>query len=134
MGEVALGWFIHLVDTGTGHIELPAVIHTAQARLLVASECERRPSVRTMFADDTEPTVRITEHDEVFAEEPRAQWRAVSLTSSDMQTGSQCARIDRPVPHLRRGTAIRFPRQSASSSPGDSGRARSGRRRIMLGI
>jgi hypothetical protein len=33
--EVALRRFVRHVDAGAGHVELPAVVHTADARFLV---------------------------------------------------------------------------------------------------
>src|SRR5262249_7341970 len=41
MGETALCGFVHLLHAGTVHVELPTVIHAAQARLLIAPEPQR---------------------------------------------------------------------------------------------
>ena len=43
MGETAIRRLVHLVDTGAGHVELPAVIDTA-GQTLIAAEPERDPA------------------------------------------------------------------------------------------
>jgi len=45
LGEAALRGFIHLVYAGASHIELPAMVHAAQAGFLVAPEPQGNPTV-----------------------------------------------------------------------------------------
>src|SRR5262249_53637933 len=77
MGEAALGWFIHLVHTLAGHIELPAVIHAAQARLLVAPKPQRHQTVWTELVQQPNAPLGIAKGYELLAQELHADWRAI---------------------------------------------------------
>ena len=51
-------------------VELPAVEHAPQAVLLVASEPQRRPSVRTKFVHQPDASASVTERHEILAQDP----------------------------------------------------------------
>src|SRR5712692_10312046 len=59
MGEAALRWFVHLVYTGASHIEFPAVIHAAQARLLVPPKPQGDQAVGTEFVQQPNSPLRV---------------------------------------------------------------------------
>jgi hypothetical protein len=61
------------------HVELPAVIDTAQAALLVAAEEQPRPAVRAAGVNDADLAIRVAEGHEVFTEHAQAHWRAIRL-------------------------------------------------------
>ena len=77
MGEAALGRFIHLVDTGAGHIELPAVIHTAQARLLVAPEPQGDQAVRAEFIQQANSPLRVPKAHQLLTQQLHAHRRTI---------------------------------------------------------
>ena len=77
--ETACRWFRRHLDDVAVDVDLPAVVETPQPGFLVAAERKRRAPMRTVLADDAEPPVGIAKHDEVFAEQPRAQRRTVRL-------------------------------------------------------
>src|SRR5215831_3014617 len=77
MGEAALWWFIHLVHTLTRHIELPAVVYAAQARLLVAPKPQRHQTVWTELVQQPNAPLGIAKGYELLAQELHADWRAI---------------------------------------------------------
>src|ERR1044071_6435429 len=68
-GRFRLG---RLLDTLPGTIELPAVIGTANAFLVDATESERSAAVRALLADHTITAGTIAEDDQIFAEQPNS--------------------------------------------------------------
>src|SRR5919109_224111 len=76
MGETALCGFIHLVYAGAVHIKLPTVIHTAQARLLIAPEPQGDQAVRAEFVQQANSPLRIAKGHQLLAQQLYAHWRA----------------------------------------------------------
>src|SRR6185437_9829375 len=62
-----------------GGVELPAVVDAAQPGLLVAAEEHRRTPVRAVGADQPDTAGRVTERDQVLAEQAYPRWRSVRL-------------------------------------------------------
>src|SRR5207248_9224633 len=71
-----LAWHIDALAAG---IELPAVVHAAQAAFLVATEEEGRPTMRTIRVDNADLTVGISKSDEILAQCAGANRVAVGL-------------------------------------------------------
>src|SRR5439155_9483974 len=77
--EVALFRLAGHVDAVALAAVLPAVVHAAQAFFLVTAEEEGRAAVRAVVLDEPDLAGRHPEGDEVLAEEPDADGRAVPL-------------------------------------------------------
>jgi len=77
--EQAVGPFGRHVDTGAARVEFPTVINAAESALFVATEEHRRAPVRAKGVDQADAAVTRTERDEVLAEQPDADRRAVFL-------------------------------------------------------
>jgi hypothetical protein len=67
------------VDDVAVDVEFPAVIEAAQAALLVATEDQRCTAMQAELGEHAQLAVRIAEDDQVFAQEPGADRRAVLL-------------------------------------------------------
>ncbi len=61
------------------HVELPAVIDAAQAALLVAREEQGRAAMAAIGVEQSDAARAVAEGDEVLAQEPHADGRAVAL-------------------------------------------------------
>src|ERR1700758_1929102 len=70
---------VHLVDAAAVDREFPAVIDATQPALFVAPERQRGAAVWTIFVEEPDPTLAVTERDEILAQQPHAHRRAVGL-------------------------------------------------------
>jgi hypothetical protein len=68
MGETAIRRLVHLLDTGAGHVELPAVIDTAQTRLLIAAEPERDPTVWAELIQQADSPLSISKRHQFLSQ------------------------------------------------------------------
>src|SRR5438270_179876 len=75
--EVTFGGFIRHVDAGAIGGELPAVVDASEALLLVATEEQGGASVRAVVLDQADRSIGSPKADQIFAEQPYAQWVAV---------------------------------------------------------
>src|SRR5205823_6451495 len=66
--EVRLGGLARHLDALTVQAELPSVVRTAHAALLVPSEVERSAPVRTELGDESRPPVGRAVRDHALAE------------------------------------------------------------------
>ena len=71
-------------------IEFPAVIDAAQAAFLVAAEEQRRAAMRTIGIDQTNLALAVAEGDQVFAEQPHAQRRAIRVPEARSKGSAGC--------------------------------------------
>jgi len=83
-------------------VEFPAVIEAAEPAILVAREHERGTPVRTQLVKHAKPSLAVAEDDEVFAQQPHLDGRAIRLSDLFRQAGGN------PMPphdlsHGRRG-------------------------------
>ena len=78
-----------LIEDVAVDVEFPAVIQAAQSAFLVAPERERRAAVQAALAENTQASLRIAEHDEVFAQHPGAHRRAIGFRDLLRKTGRQ---------------------------------------------
>jgi hypothetical protein len=99
--EVALFRLVRHVDAVALAAVLPAVVHAAQALLFVPAEEQGRAAVRAVVLDQPDLAGRDAEGDEVLAEEPHADGRAVTLR--------ELARHERGNPVLAQQGARRRP-------------------------
>ena len=93
--EVALGRFIGHVHALALHIELPAVIYTAQPVLLIPSKEERSALVRTVVPEQTDRAAAIPEGDQILTQEPYTHGRAIGPGEGGGEREHR-ARIDAP--------------------------------------
>ena len=77
--EVAFGRFGRHVDAVAVDVEFPAVIDTANAALLVASEVERCAAVRAVRLDHSDFVIRVAKGDQILTEQAQAHGRAIRL-------------------------------------------------------
>jgi len=75
--EVAFGGFGRHVDAVAVDVEFPAVIDTANAALLVASEVERGAAVGAVRLDDPDFVIRVAKGDQILTEQAQAHGRAI---------------------------------------------------------
>src|SRR5690606_5554694 len=61
------------------HVELPAVVDTAQAAFLVSPVVEARPAMRASRLHDTDPAFRVAERNQILAEYLEPDRRAIRL-------------------------------------------------------
>src|SRR5579875_599725 len=94
------------IDTSARRIELPAVIDAAQAAFLVAAEEQRRAPMRAISIDEADRAVAVAEGDEVLAQKPYADRRAIAL--------GQFARQSRRLPIASHQIAHGRPRADAA--------------------
>src|SRR5512138_2434058 len=80
--EVAFGRLVGHVNAPPGPVELPAVIHAAKSRLLVATVEEGRSTVRTIVAEQPYLTVSVPKRDQILAEQSHPQWRTIHFELS----------------------------------------------------
>ena len=66
--ELVLAGLVELVHAGAAHVELPAVIDTAQTASLVAAKPQGSAAMRTVFAQQPDATMRVAEGDQIFAQ------------------------------------------------------------------
>src|SRR5580700_9867361 len=97
-------WSTQLPSTG----EFPAVIDATQPALLVAPEKQRGATMWTIFAEELDPAVAVTERDEVLAQQPDAHRRAIGLGDLAHQESRDPIAPHR-LAHRRPGSATRFP-------------------------
>ena len=69
------------------HVELPAVIEAAQPAFFVAGKQQRGAPVRAIFVEHAEAALAVAEHDEILAEQPHLDRRAVGLRHFLRQAG-----------------------------------------------
>ena len=96
-----LARLVHLLDALAGDVVFPAVIDAAQPVLLVAAEPQRRAAMRAELVDHADLAVGGAEGDEVLAQEPHADRRAIRLR--------QLPRQQRRNPIAAHGLAHRRP-------------------------
>ena len=77
--EVALGRLRWHVDAITVHVELPAVVDAANARLLIPTEEQARAPMRAVVVDQPHGAGGVAEGDELLAEQLDAHGRAVGV-------------------------------------------------------
>src|SRR6185295_15273504 len=75
--HAGIGLDIRHVDALALDVVLPAVVHAAQAALLVATEEEVRAAVRAAWLDQADAPVRVAERDQVLSHDLDADRRAV---------------------------------------------------------
>src|SRR2546426_2803268 len=68
--EMQFFWLVYHIDTAAIHIELPPVIHAAQATLLVAAKKQRYPPMRAVLLEESETVLRVQKGHQVFTEQP----------------------------------------------------------------
>ena len=85
--EVALRRLDGHVDAAAAHVELPAMIDTAQALGFVAAVEEAGAAMRAAVLDQAHGPRRDAERDEVLAQQTHAQRRAVGLGQFARQRG-----------------------------------------------
>ena len=74
-----LARFVHLVDTITFHVELPAMVHAPDPALLVAPEIQAGAAVWAGFLDQADLAVGAAEGEEFLAHQAHPHRRAVGL-------------------------------------------------------
>jgi len=67
------------VDDVSFDVEFPAVVQAAQAAFLVAAIDQGCPPVQAVLTQHAEPSLAVAEHDQVLAQQPRLDGRAVAL-------------------------------------------------------
>src|SRR5919108_4844608 len=70
-------WLVHHVDAAPVHVELPPVVHAAQATLLVTAQKQRDPPMRAVLLEEADTALRVPKGYQVFAQQPDAHWRAI---------------------------------------------------------
>jgi hypothetical protein len=75
--KVALGWLRGHIDAITINIELPAVVHAAQAALFIAAEEKACTPVRAIVINEAYVTVGVTERYQLFAQQLGANGWAI---------------------------------------------------------
>ena len=71
--QLCVNGFGRHVDGIAVHIELPAMIKTAQAALLVPSERKRSTAMGTCFLERADPATGIAKNDNVLPQQPHAE-------------------------------------------------------------
>lgn len=103
LGKAALGRLgDHLQDVAV-HVEFPAMIEAAQPAFLVAAEEQRGLAVRAELAEHADPPVRVAIGDQILAEKPDPDRRAITL---DELLGEQGGRPVPPHQLPHRGIAL----------------------------
>ncbi len=87
VSEIRLGWLGRHVNALPVDVELPAVIDAAEAALFVAAEPEVGAAVRATRVDDADPAIRVAEREQVLAEQPEIDRRAVGLSDLPGEEG-----------------------------------------------
>ena len=93
---------VQLIDAGTGHVELPAVIDAAQPAFLVAPEKERHAAMRAILLDEADAPLGVAEGDEFLAHQLYAHGRAVRFGDLVRQAGGDPIAPHR-IAHRRAG-------------------------------
>ena len=79
VGEAELLGLVHHVHAPAVDVELPAVVHAAQAAVLVAAEEERHPPVRAVLLEQADLAPAVAEGHQLLAQELDAHRWAIGL-------------------------------------------------------
>ena len=85
--EVAVLGFIHHVHALPVHVELPAVVHAAQAAVFVAAQPQRHQAVRAELVKQADAPVSVPEGHQFLAQQLQAHRLSVRLRQFPGQQG-----------------------------------------------
>ena len=97
--KIRLGRLVGHVDAVARGVELPAVVHAAQAALFVAAEEQRGAAMRAVLGHQANLTVGVAEADQVLTQQTHAYagLNRRSVASVASMAGSQYRRITLPI-------------------------------------